>query len=251
VGKIAASLPWCEPPPLRVRWSKRVLSWSSIAAAIALPLWLAGLASMSSCGGGEFTVAAGDGAAADAVASAEGAAGGDAGGSATADFCQAVTAYYAHCQYTATCDQTNLRNCGAEGYALSDVARRAFIDCEANISCAHGADFVRESCVSGKLAATRPTAAQAKLASDYCAACAPDAGASCATLFFREGLTSAGDGPGFIALLYNDTLVGSMNKQCIPVPGSTGTCDLRFRICEYLVLQPPQVPADACKDGGP
>jgi hypothetical protein len=221
-------------PPLR-----------SIAAAT---VTLFGMVLSVSCGGEEFALApdaAGNGSRDSSTAAPDG--GGDARGAATA-FCQSLSAYYARCQLTADCYRTNLMNCGAESYALSDVARRAFLDCQSSVPCTQGSDAIRQSCFSAALATATPTAAQFKLASDYCAACATS-GTTCNTAtFFKEGITTAGDGPGFLALLYNDTIATSIDRQCF----STGVvgCDASFRICEAYVVQA-QVAGDACKDAGP
>ncbi len=196
------------------------------------------------CGSNDFVLAPPD-------ASSAGDAGQDAG--LAAAFCPALTAYDQRCQFALPCDVTNLSNCNVENAALSDSARKAFVDCQPSLTCARGTDFVRQTCPRGELAATTPTTAQAKLAADYCTACQPDAGSGCgAAAFYREGLTADQDGPGFIELLYNDTSARAIDAACIPVPGDAGTCDLRFRVCELIVLAP-QVPTDACAaaDSGP
>jgi hypothetical protein len=200
------------------------------------------------CGGDAFVYVPSD-------ASPEGSTVVDAspGVDAAAAFCPALTALYTRCQYNEACDQTNLNNCGAEDVALSDTARLAFIDCAPGLPCTRGTDYVRQPCARSAFAAATPTAAQAKLAAHYCTACQPDAGTACnASTFFHEGIASDSDGPGFIALLYNDTSANAIDATCIPVPGDAGSCDLRFRVCELLVLAP-QIPPDACGalDGGP
>jgi hypothetical protein len=210
---------------------------------------LIGVAWSLSCGGEEFALspdAGADRTGRDPLPNAS-EAGADARGAAMA-FCQSLSAYYARCQFTADCYRTNLMNCGAAGYALSDVARRAFLDCQSSVPCTQGSDAIRQSCLSAALATATPTPAQVKLASDYCAACALS-GTVCNTMtFFKEGITSTGDGPGFLALLYNDAIATLIDKQCFST-GAVG-CDTSFRLCEAYIVQA-QVPGDACKDGGP
>jgi hypothetical protein len=221
-----------------------------IAVAQAWPLLAAAALFAAACGGNEFVLSS----------DAAGSTGGDAGsgsdagadsGAAARPFCDALSAYYAHCQFNSPCDRKNLDNCGAFSYALSDVARSAFISCEQSMSiqCARGGTaWVRESCVSAKLAAGTPTAAQSKLASDYCNACPQTAaGMACTprTFFQQNPLTAAADGPGFNSLLYNDPLVQSVDQMC----ANSRSCDLAFRICEGVYIAS-QVPADACGDGG-
>jgi hypothetical protein len=219
-----------------------------IAVAPAWPLLATVSVSAAACGGNEFVLSPD----AEGSASADTGAGSDAGadsGGVAGPFCDALSAYYAHCQFNAACDRRNLDNCGAFSAALSDVARNAFITCQKSmaIQCStSGTAWVRETCVSTILAMATPTVAQSKLARDYCNACPQTAaGTACTprTFFQQNPLTAAADGPGFNALLYNDTLVGSVDQMC----ANSRTCDLAFRICEGVYIAA-QVPADACGD---
>jgi hypothetical protein len=221
-----------------------------IAVAPAWPL-LAGVSlSAAACGGNEFVLSSDAAGSTGGDAGSGSDAGGDSGGVA-GPFCDALSAYYAHCQFNMLCDRRNLDNCGAFSAALSDVARNAFISCAQSMSiqCARGgAAWVRESCVSAKLAAGTPTLAQSRLANDYCNACPQTAaGMPCTprTFFQQSPLGAAADGPGFDSLLYNDTLVKSVDQMC----ANSRTCDLAFKFCEGLLITA-QVPADACPDAG-
>jgi len=202
------------------------------------------------CGGNDFTAGSSEG-------GSEGGSG-DAGATDAADgasglagFCQALTGYYARCGYAAPCDQKNLEDCAALGFSLSDATRQAFIDCQATVECLRGTDFVRGSCVRSKLAMASLTPVQSKYASDFCAACHPDAG-TCMSAFYAEGAVAGTDGLGFVAFLLNDPSVSALDKACIPIPGNpdAGACDFRFGLCEVLNLPSLGLPADACKDGG-
>jgi hypothetical protein len=213
-----------------------------IAAAAPGALFVAAALAVAACGGNEFVYAR-----ADASTGSEGpdaSAGLEAGTGASAEFCAALRAYYARCQYAGLCDQRNLDNCSVDAFDLSDVARAAFIACQQNIACNRGGTaWVHESCVSAKLAVAVPTQEQAKLAQDYCAMCMQGTTTCSAATFYREGVIQATDGPGFDALLYNDTIVKMIDQSCV-----TGLNCVAFRtICEDGIIGQ-QVPPDACKD---
>jgi hypothetical protein len=158
-------------------------------------------------------------------------------------FCDALRSYYQRCQYAAQCDQRNLDNCAVYGAALSEVARAAFEACQSSIACARGgAAWVHETCVRNRLTAATPTTVQVKLADDYCATCGQASTACTLTAFYNEGIIQATDGPGFDSLLYNDTLVRTVDQTCVNALSCVG-----FRICEDSSLTS-QVPADACRD---
>lgn len=221
----------------------RLLKW--IAAAARGGLLVAAALAAAACGGNEFVYTS------DASTGSEGdnaAAGSDAAAEtgASAAFCTALHAYYARCQFMQPCDQRNLDNCSVDAFDLSDVARAAFIACWQNITCnSGGTAWVHESCVSAKLAAAVPTPQQMKLAQDYCNTCSSPGGTTTcsAASFYREGVIAAADGPGFDALLYNDTIVKMIDQSCV-----TQLMCIAFRtICEDGIIAQ-QVPADACKD---
>jgi hypothetical protein len=192
------------------------------------------------CGGAEFVLDPGDAADSGRGPSTNASEG---GADATAAYCQSLSAYYSRCHFNATCYRINLVNC--DSFALSDAVRSAFLECQSNLQCTQAGDVIRQSCVSSALAAAPPTPAQIQLAADYCAACALP-GTVCDTrTFFKEGITSTGDGPGFLARLYNDTIATSIDTQCLST-GAVGCASLG--ICEDVILS--QVTGDACTDGG-
>jgi hypothetical protein len=197
-----------------------------------------------SCGGAEFVLAP-DGAAdltgRDSFANASD--GSTDAPSATATYCQSLSEYYSRCHFTGDCYRTNLMNC--ERFALSDAVRSAFLECKSNIQCTQASDALRQSCVSSRLAILALTPAQIQLASDYCSACTLPGTVCNPMTFFKEGITSTGDGPGFAALLYSDAIATSIDKQCLST-GAVGCAS--FGICEALIQA--QLPGDACKDGG-
>ena len=199
---------------------------------------------LAACGGNEFVFA--PDASTDSE-SGDGAAGGPESAPETgtaADFCVALRAYYDRCQFVAKCDQQNLDNCSADAFDLSEAARAAFIACQAAIACNRGGTaWVHENCVSAKLAAAVPTPEQTKLAQDYCTTCMPGTTTCSPASFYREGAFQAADGPGFDALLYNDTIVRMIDQSCV-----TGLMCIAFRnICEDGIIAQ-QIPPDACKD---
>ena len=176
----------------------------------------------------------------------------DAPPDAATPFCAAEAKLSARCNPDgALCYDQDLSNCDIEGAVLSDAARQAYVDCEENLQCVTGLDFLSQPCVKTHLISATLTAAQTNLAHDFCAVCAVDS--SCYGDFYQNGYLTGSDGPGFAMLQYNDDLVNYIDGRCLPViPGDPmqEPCDFRFAVCIALAL-PARLPIDNCKDGGP
>jgi hypothetical protein len=205
------------------------------------------LVEASSCNGSSFSTGTSD-AGADGLAD-QSVGPLDAGGA----ICAAETTYYDRCMLDAPCDQTNLKNCAAFGSSLSAAAVDAYVACGPEFPCSATADPTQSPCVAAKLAMATPTAAQLKLATDYCMACGQSIKPTCdAASFYSVGAGGAANGVGFYALLFDDAVIHVLDTTCIPTSkdASAALCEDYYLICEAGVLKA-QVPVDACTDGAP
>jgi hypothetical protein len=171
---------------------------------------------------------------------------------AATPFCAAEGRLSARCKPDgAICYDQNLSNCDLEGAIFSNAARQAYVDCEENLQCVTGLDFLSQPCVETQLLSASLTPAQMNLARDYCAVCTVDP--NCYADFYQNGYVTGTNGPGFGMLSYNDDLVNFIDGRCLPeIPGDAvhNPCDFRFDVCIALAL-PGTLPLDNCKDGGP
>jgi hypothetical protein len=98
----------------------------------------------------------------------------DSGGSPS--ICPSFEAHLAQCAYSSQCQSDFASQCpSAFGLHASASVTAAFGVCSASVSCKDG-DPADNACLFSKIVAVPPTAVQAKLARDFCAACAQGAG---------------------------------------------------------------------------
>jgi hypothetical protein len=240
-------------------------------ALIAAPLVAGALAHTAGCGGDDTVQFGGDagvdattvddGSAADGATS-DGAVP-DAGSDAVipcptysgADvYCKALVDYCNRCLgQVELCQLENFSRCEQISGELSEDGRKAFVDCLGKASCSADGGVTRR-CIEDRLAKGQPTAAQARLASDFCADCSDDAGAAaCEAEFYVKA--DGGFGPGVLLLEYADPLVNALDTTCIaqiaPDAGDGGLlgCAPKFALCGVAVLAA-SAPPDACKDAG-
>ncbi len=158
-------------------------------------------------------------------------------------FCDAVISSNNRCQASGdagACKNAELADwsdkCAQVASTYSTAMKSAYTTCGPSLPCG-AVDVLLTSC--GETAARAAlSAAQTKLASDYCAVCAGTAGLSLATcegafwgLDADAGTILAGIGYG--ALAYSDAIVGLVDTSCIPEldAGSQLGCIDPFAAC--------------------
>ncbi len=173
--------------------------------------------------------------------------GGDAGaeagaddaatGASTPEACTAYIAYRQRCDVgtpsgSQACADGRKATCTARLATWSPAYAAAYATCTTSAtSCNDGPD----DCIASKLATTvgTPTAAQAKVRDDFCAACPS---ATCKDDFYKIDPTN-GNGSGFILLEASDDVVVTIGKQCtnggvgLDLDASAGDCQLAFLTC--------------------
>lgn len=169
-------------------------------------------------------------------------------------------------------------HCMAYDQYLSDGARQAIDDCYGyeQTCCtssgddASGCGYDVGTCMEQELIAVDPTAAQQKLAADYCALCGAG-DPSCAGNFY---LSDEAVAPGAVFLMMNDALVGQIDAKCttprssdaggggdaadaadaggITDAGAPASCAATFDSCAAAIYEP-TLPSLACpgSDAGP
>ena len=167
-------------------------------------------------------------------------------------YCKALVAYCNRCNpQLGACDVANFSKCEQVAAEYGKDGRTALVACVDKAACDKDAGVDR--CVRDKLLTATPTAAQTKLAQDFCAECAGDAGAtSCATDFYVHA--DGGPGPGESLLEWNDVVINGIDTACIPqikadAGGAANGCGAKFSLCAVGVVAA-ALPKDACRDGG-
>ena len=168
------------------------------------------------------------------------------------DYCGALGAYMTRCNVTDPCNQAILDECPSFETAYSQAYLQAAVSCSSTVACGDSGIPTTTSCFQQTLAASPLTAADQKLAADFCASCSFPAGASasaCAADFYASD--DAGKaGLGAVARYYTDDIVDQIDRTCLPVPADAGAlCATTFEFCAFRIAAQhmPARPA-ACND---
>jgi hypothetical protein len=175
----------------------------------------------------------------------------------SSDFCSQASDYVTRCHVTDACTLAFVQECSTIAGNDSAATLAAQADCihAATCSDAGAAGSGLAGCLLQKPASPpAPTAAQTKLAQDYCAVC-PRAGqtaAECVAGFYGNvndaGATGVG-GPGNAIFGLSDSVASSVDTQCIPkLGGDAGTfgCALTFDACLFPIVVAAVKPPAAC-----
>ena len=168
-------------------------------------------------------------------------------------YCKALSDYCGRCQaQLSACEIQNIANCELTSQVLSVSARAAAKDCADKASCG---DDAGGRCVLQKLSKVTPSAAQQKLAQDYCNVCPGlDTSDQCAADFYFKADGGA-PGTGDVLIELNDGLIAAIDKACITFiradagDGGVAACAVKFAACAAVVVGK-VAPGDACKNGG-
>ena len=192
-----------------------------------------------------------------ACTSSGGAAGGGGGGGGSSSaYCTALGNYFRQCNLNDPCSQAEVRDCAMTSAGLSDGYLNATTACAQQATCGDAGVVAGSSCVRAALANLQPTAAQQKLATDYCNVCATAASqaqATCVAAFYVSSGDGGIGGPGVFLFPLNDTLAQQVDQTCIPAlsadAGPLG-CALGFEFCAFASIgtslySPPECKSDA------
>jgi hypothetical protein len=177
--------------------------------------------------------------------------GGVGSGGGTSQYCSALSSYATKCNITDPCTQASIQNCESYAGTYSSAWLAAVTSCAAETTCVDGGGAAATSCVRGLQASLTPTAAQEKLAQDYCALCATTAkqtAAQCTQGFYQQPGDGGLGGPGAFYLDYSDTVATSIDTQCVPPLADAGLlgCDFPLIFCADGIVSKSYPPLAAC-----
>ncbi len=173
-----------------------------------------------------------------------------------ADYCSALSSYVSRCNLTNACITATVGQCSSLASVASSAALAANAECLNETPCGDaGQTLDLQGCYQAKLAAPTPTAAQTKLAQDYCAVCAApgQSAAACASSFYptdTDAGVAVGGVPGAGTLLqYSDAVATNIDAQCVPADAGALGC-LGFGVCALKTLAAAAPPEPAACTGG-
>jgi hypothetical protein len=185
--------------------------------------------------------------------------GGEGGDGGAASLCATLTEYQAHCHPTDPCTLATEQRCSAHMSDYSAAYAAVMTECySAPYDCTQASTPLASVCVSAGVHTATPTAAQAKVKSDFCARC-PDDPSPLGNKYCSNFYGST-DSIGSIVLRWNDTVASEVDRHCTSTlavseagadGGASVDCSGAFLRCAAGVI--PSLPA-ACQasvpDGG-
>jgi hypothetical protein len=178
------------------------------------------------------------------------------GGGGGGAYCSALSQFAQMCGRNDPCTMAEVRDCSMIAGNLSTAAQNAAAQCESSgqVMCPMDGGTNNSSCLTNALASAQPSAAQQKLAQDYCNVCAApmnETVAACTTAFYQNA--DGGGTSGYLFLLYNDDIVTKVDQTCVAGLSSDGGafgCAFSLFLCGAIVIQsssytPPECRSDA------
>jgi hypothetical protein len=162
---------------------------------------------------------------------------GGTGGSSA--YCSALQGYASKCNITDPCTTASLQNCAAASAVLSSAYLSTITSCVSEATCVDGGGATATACFTSGVASLMPTAAQQKLAADYCAACAASqfqTTTQCQANFYKAADGGIA-GVGSFFLEYSDTIVTAIDTQCTPALADAGLLGCGFTLIECAEAQ--------------
>jgi len=152
--------------------------------------------------------------------------GSDAGPQPTSEagFCDALTSAYARCAGAGSCGTSMSADCTKLASVLSPSVLDGAKGCVQSMTC--GSDPL--SCLGKALGSATPSAAQTKLATDYCESCSLVGGDACKTAFFG---TEQVPGLGFALLPFGDAPLAEIDSACTTSSLGKTACQAGFTAC--------------------
>ena len=141
-----------------------------------------------------------------------------------ATFCGALTESYDKCAGASACGDALRVDCTKLASLLNPSVLTAATACIQATGC--GKDPL--TCVGKSLTALTPSAAQTKLATDFCASCASVGGDTCEKAFFGSGKVP---GLGFALLPFGDAPIAAIDEACTSSSLGKVACQAAFSSC--------------------
>jgi hypothetical protein len=152
----------------------------------------------------------------------------DAAPSAEAGFCDALASAYSKCSGSTGPSASCAASLGADCVKLSSILSASVLDsaksCVEQTAC--GSDPL--ACLGKALGKGEVTAAQTKLATDYCDSCSVAGGEACKTAFFG---TASVPGLAFALLPFGDAPLEAVDEACTKNRLGKAACQAGFSTC--------------------
>ncbi len=168
-------------------------------------------------------------------------------------FCSALSSYATRCQLTSACDQVTVSTCPALATTFSNAYLDAVTECLPSVLCGDAGESSANACFNTSLGSAAPTAADQKLAEDYCAACASILGEpSCVTEFTSASLDAAAGVAaqvGTSVVIFSDALLEKVDTSCIAGLADGGGlpgCTEIFQECAFNIQEAAEPATPAC-----
>ena len=142
-------------------------------------------------------------------------------------FCTALTGAYGRCAGASSCADSLGADCTKLAALLNPSVLTEATSCIQASTC--GSDPL--ACVGKSLTALTPSAAQTKLATDFCESCASVGGDACQTAFFGSGKVP---GLGVALLPFGDSPVAAIGEACTSNALGKVACQAAFSSCVGL-----------------
>lgn len=148
--------------------------------------------------------------------------------SAQAGFCDSLASAYSKCSGSAGPSAACAASLGADCAKLSGILSASVLDsaksCIDQAAC--GSDPL--ACLGKALGSGEATAAQTKLATDYCDSCSVAGGEACKTAFFG---TAGVPGLAFALLPFGDAPLAAIDEECTTSSLGKTACQSAFTTC--------------------
>ena len=139
-------------------------------------------------------------------------------------FSDAVSSAYSKCATPTSCGTAMSADAAKLASLLSPSLLDGATTCVKSTAC--GADPL--ACLGKALGSAKPSAAQTKLATDYCESCSAVGGDACKTAFFG---TADVPGLGFLLLPFGDAPLDAVDSACTKSSLGKTACQAAFTAC--------------------
>jgi hypothetical protein len=154
-------------------------------------------------------------------------------GSAEQQACGSLATFLGSCASSSVCTSAAAADCSQITATLSDALINGMITCAQTQQTCDAGSALTSPCVLTNIGSASAT--QLKLASDYCAACAPG-NTSCPNAFYAVGGVGVVEAPVFAAA---DGILAYVDQTCTPhldIDAGAAACTDAFVACARPVL---------------
>jgi hypothetical protein len=177
--------------------------------------------------------------------------GGSAPGPGATGFCSVLSSYSQRCGVQNACEQAEVRDCAMIVPAYSDAYLNGGVACQSQLTCVEaGTTQAFSMCLQSYIASAPRSAAQTKLAADYCAVCANGmTAAACESSFWTANSLGA------IVGVFGDAIIGQIDAQCTGAAlmqdsGRLGGCNEILFCASMVAVGQAYAPPECKADGG-